>query len=65
MIPGSSTVPAHPACHPVLFQNPLFRNRKNHLNFFKKLLRIELFLGIAGVGGIASPFIRIRERFQP
>ena len=64
MIPGLSTVPAHPTCHPVLFQNPLFRKRKNLLKFLKKLIRIELFLGMTEVGGESpSLFIRIRERF--
>jgi len=63
MILGSSTVPAHPICHPVLFYLAFFRNIKNHLNFFKKLLRIGVFLGRAGAGDCLSLFIRIRDRF--
>jgi hypothetical protein len=56
MIPGSSTVSAYPTCHSVLFQPPPFRNRKYLLNFLKKLLRIELFLGMAEVGDL--PFYK-------
>jgi len=39
------------------FRTPFFRKRKNLLNFLKKLIRIELFLGMAEVGWQASPFL--------